>query len=173
MLKLPHLALIGALSLTLAACGSGGSSAPAGGVAKPSATAGGASAKPASPAGAAAGAPPSAAVVGQKAPGPYSPNGSVTVTNGEAAIEGTDTLKWQPDTIVAKPGDKVTVQIKNGGNTAHTFMSPALSVAQTDVPTQKTISLSFNAPAAPGAYQFWCNIPGHAEAGMVGEVIVQ
>jgi len=68
--------------------------------------------------------------------------------------------------------DKVTLQLKNAGNTAHTIISPALSVSQTDVPIQKTVSVSFTAPAAPGAYQFWCNIPGHAEAGMVGEVIV-
>ncbi|HLY65170.1 MAG TPA: cupredoxin domain-containing protein, partial [Chloroflexota bacterium] len=74
---------------------------------------------------------------------------------------------------VAKAGDKVTLQIQNTGNTAHTFLSPALSVSQLDVPIQKTTPVSFTAPSAPGAYQFWCNIPGHAEAGMVGEVVVQ
>jgi len=116
---------------------------------------------------------PSAAVVGPKAPGPYAAKGSVTETAGQASIEAQDTLQWQPNTVVAKAGDKVTLQIKNMGNTAHTFLSPALNVNQLDVPIQKTTDVSFTAPSAPGAYQFWCNIPGHAEAGMVGEVVVQ
>jgi uncharacterized cupredoxin-like copper-binding protein len=89
-------------------------------------------------------------------------------------MEATDTLKWQPNTITAKAGDKVTLEVKNGGSTAHTFISPGLSVANgVDVPTGKTTNVTFTAPSAPGAYQFWCNIPGHAEAGMVGEIIVQ
>lgn len=168
-----RLVIIASASLALAACGGQSSSgAPAGGVpAKPSSSAAGTSAKPpASTSGGAA----SAQVVGQKAPGPYSANGSVTATNGQASLEATDTLKWQPDTIVVKGGDKVTLSIKNAGNTAHTFLSPALGVnSQQDVAVQKTTTVSFTAPSAPGAYQFWCNIPGHAEAGMVGEVIVQ
>ncbi|HVA25140.1 MAG TPA: cupredoxin domain-containing protein [Chloroflexota bacterium] len=171
MSKLANLLATGSASLALAACAGGGASgAPAGGVpasvaAKPSAAA----ASPSAPAGAAA----SAQVVGQKAPGPYSANASVTVANGQASIEATDSLKWQPDAIIAKAGDKITLQVKNSGNTAHAFLSPGLSVSQTDVPVQKTTSVTFTAPSAPGAYQFWCNIPGHAEAGMVGEVIVQ
>ena len=179
MYKLAQLAAVAAVSLALAACGGGQSSsgAPAGGVpAKPSAAAPITSAKPAAPAAsasAAGGAAPNAAVVGQKAPGTYAAKGSVTVANGQAAIDATDTLQWQPNTVVAKAGDKVTLAVKNTGNTAHTFLSPALSVNQEDVPVQKTTSVTFTAPSAPGAYQFWCNIPGHAEAGMVGEVIVQ
>jgi uncharacterized cupredoxin-like copper-binding protein len=75
---------------------------------------------------------------------------------------------------MAKPGDKVTLTIQNTVNTAHTFISPGLGVpTQQDVPIQKSTTVSFTAPSQAGAYQFWCNIPGHAEAGMVGEVIVQ
>ncbi|MFI5267584.1 MAG: cupredoxin domain-containing protein [Chloroflexota bacterium] len=178
MLKLVQLAAVGSLSLTLVACGGGSAGAPAGGVpTSPSSGSAAAAAKPsaaaASPAAAAAKPVASAQVAGQKAPGPYAPNGSATVANGQASIEATDALKWQPNTITVKGGDKVTLEVKNAGNTAHTFLSPGLSVAQLDVPLQKTTSVSFTAPAAPGAYEFWCNIPGHAEAGMVGEVIVQ
>lgn len=95
------------------------------------------------------------------------------MNGGKASIEGTDTLQWQPNVILAKPGDKIDLEVRNAGNTVHTFVSPGLSVNQADVPTQKNTTVSFSAPSAPGAYQFWCNIPGHAEAGMVGEVIVQ
>ncbi len=160
------LALTGALSLILAACGGGATASPA----APATSTAAAPAKPSASGGAAV---PSANVVGQKAPGPYAANGSVSVTNGAATIQATDTLKWQPNVILAKAGDKVTLTVQNSGNTAHTIVSPALSLNQTDLPIQKTTTVSFTAPTAPGAYQYWCNIPGHAEAGMVGQVIVQ
>ena len=165
-------ALASALALALAACGSSASSSTAPAVSKPASSPAGAAA-PASASAAGAGAVPSASVVGQKAPGPYTANGSAAVANGQASIDATDTLKWQPNTLIAKAGDKITLTVKNTGNTAHTILSPALNLNQTDVPIQKTTTVSFTAPSAPGAYQFWCNIPGHAEAGMVGEVIVQ
>jgi plastocyanin len=163
VMKLARCAAAIGLSLTLAACsGSGARSAseaaPAGsgGAAKPTVV------------------PiPSAPLVGQKAPGPYAPNGAINVSNGQATIDATDTLKWQPDTIVAKAGEKVTLNIRNNGNTAHTIFSPALNIPQTDNPIQKTSMVSFTAPSQPGAYQYWCNVPGHAEAGMVGQVIIQ
>ncbi len=164
MLKNIIIGLSGALLLALAACG-GGSSASSPSVAKPSAPTS-AAAKPAAP---------SASVVGQKAPGPFSANGTVTVdAAGAAALEATDTLKWQPDVLVAKPGTKVTLTVKNGGASAHTFLSPALGITSpVEVNNGQTVTASFTTPTQPGAYQFWCNIPGHAEAGMVGEVIVQ
>jgi uncharacterized cupredoxin-like copper-binding protein len=97
-----------------------------------------------------------------------------SVANGQATIQGLDSLQWQPNTITAKPGDKVTLSINNSGNTAHNFISPALGVPSgQDIPTGKATTVNFSAPSQPGTYQFWCNIPGHAEAGMVGEIIVQ
>ena len=171
------LGLMAGFALLLASCGGGSASAPAGGVpgssapAKPAVSAPAASA---SVAGASAAAKPSAAASGQTAPGQYKQNGTTAVNNGQAAIQGTDSLQWQPNTITAKPGDKVTLTINNSGNTAHSFISPALGVATgEDVPTGKTTTVTFTVPSQPGTYQFWCNIPGHAEAGMVGEVVAQ
>jgi plastocyanin len=170
MLSIARFGLPVALAAALAACGSSGSSAPPAGGVPASTAATSPAAKPSSPPAAPV---PSASVVGQKAPGPFSAKGSVTETGGQATIEATDTLQWQPNVILAKAGDKITLSIRNTGNTAHTFVSPAMDVQQQDVPIQKTTQITFTAPNAPGAYQFWCNIPGHAEAGMVGEVIVQ
>ncbi|MDE3074682.1 MAG: cupredoxin domain-containing protein [Chloroflexota bacterium] len=156
MTKLTSFSLIAVLGIALAGCGgsaagSAGSSAPAGSAA----AAGG------------------GAVVGQKAPGPFTPNGSATVTGGKADIQATDTLKWQPNMLTVTAGEKVTLSIKNAGATAHNFDSPALQVKATDVPAGKTTEVTFTAPSQAGTYQFWCSIPGHAEAGMVGEVIVK
>lgn len=174
MIPFARIGLAATLGVILTACGGSSSGAPTGGVPASTATSPSVAAGAAKPsASAAAAAVPSAAVVGAKAPGPFTPRGSVTETGGQASIDGTDALQWQPNVVLAKAGDKVTLAVKNTGNTAHTFASPALNVNQEDVPIQKTTSVSFTAPSAPGAYQFWCNIPGHAEAGMVGEVIVQ
>lgn len=171
------LGVVAVALFVLTACGGGSASPPAGGVpglsspAKPTASA---PAPAASAAGASVAAKPSAAASGQAAPGPYKQNGTTTVANGQASIQALDSLQWQPNTIMAKPGDKVALTVNDPGNTAHNFISPALGVASgQDIPNGKTTTVNFSAPSQPGTYQFWCNIPGHAEAGMVGEVIVQ
>jgi len=176
MSKIVHTALIGVVSATLAACGGGaGSGPPAGGVPASSVSTG--TSGPAKPSAASpAAAPPSAAaapVQGPKAPGPFTASGTVDATGGQAGIQASDALKWQPDVITAKAGSKVTLSVQNTGNTAHNFVSPALNVAGDDIAIQKTTPVNFTVPSQPGTYQFWCNIPGHAEAGMVGEIIVQ
>ena len=174
--RLPAAAL--GASLVLAACGGGGSAssaspAPTIATTTSASAATGSTAAGASAVGGSAAAKPAAAT-GPTAPGPYTAKGSTTETGGAATVQATDSLQWNPNTIMAKAGDKVTLTIQNTGNTAHTFISPGLGVpTQQDVPIQKSSTVTFTVPSAPGAYQFWCNIPGHAEAGMVGEVIVQ
>jgi plastocyanin len=171
------LGVIAAAALALVSCGGSSASPPAGGVpglSSPAKPAPSSPAPAASVAGVSISAKPSAGAPGSNAPGPYTQNGSTAVNNGQATIQATDSLRWQPNTITAKPGDKVTLTINNSGNTAHNFISPALGVSNgQEVATGKATSLSFTVPSQPGTYQFWCSIPGHAEAGMVGEVIAQ
>jgi plastocyanin len=177
--RLPAAVLAGVAGVLLGmtSCGGGSASPPSGGVPGLSSSAKPSTSSPApvsTVVGASIVAKPSAAASGQAAPGPYTANGNTSVTNGQATIQALDTLKWQPNTIAAKPGDKVALTVNNTGNTAHNFISPTLGVASgQDIATGKTTTVNFSAPSQPGTYQFWCNIPGHAEAGMVGEVIVQ
>lgn len=183
MFKPVHAALIVVFGASLAACGGSASATPSGnvsgsvntgsGAAQASASTGITSSAVASAAGAVASAV-NATVAGQKAPGPYTPDGALDASSGQGAITATDSLKWQPNTITVKPGAKVTLNVKDTGATAHSFISPSLGVTTAvAIPEQKTTAVTFTAPNQAGAYQFWCNIPGHAEAGMVGEVIVQ
>jgi uncharacterized cupredoxin-like copper-binding protein len=182
------LCVAAAIAFGLSGCGGGAASPPAGGApglsspakpspAKPSPASSAAASPAASVAGASIAPKPGASAApasSQTAPGPYKQSGTTSVANGQAAIQALDTLQWQPNTIMAKPGDKVTLPVNNSGNTAHNFISPALGVSTgQDIATGKTTTVNFSAPSQPGTYQFWCNIPGHAEAGMVGEVIVQ
>lgn len=97
--------------------------------------------------------------------GGSAPSGtSVTIT-------ASDDLKFTPNVINAKPGDTVNVSVVNSGKTDHTFVVPDLKVS-VQIPAGKTTQVTFTAPAA-GTYAFQCDVPGHKEAGMVGQIIVK
>jgi uncharacterized cupredoxin-like copper-binding protein len=106
------------------------------------------------------------------APGPFAPNGEANAGSGRVSTQMTDTMKYGPNTFRAKAGQAVTVELKNAGTTVHNFYSPPLGVsAPVKANGGQTVTATFTPPAA-GTYEFWCNEPGHAEAGMVGQVIV-
>jgi uncharacterized cupredoxin-like copper-binding protein len=112
-------------------------------------------------------------VLGEKAPGPYAASGSAAAGSGRVSTQMLDTT-FEPNTFTGvAAGQTVTVDLRNGGGTAHSFVAPSLGAAEKIVvqPGQ-TGRATFTAPSAAGRYQFWCPEPGHAEAGMVGEVIV-
>ena len=96
-------------------------------------------------------------------------------SSGRASLELRDAQRYVPSRIVkVKPGSPVTVDLKNTGNLVHSFQSNDLGVPEAvKVDGGKTGSATFTAPAAAGTYKFMCTEPGHAEAGMVGEVVVQ
>ena len=107
-----------------------------------------------------------------QAPGPFAPNGEANASSGRVSTQMTDTMKYAPNTFRAKAGQSVTVELKNAGATVHNFYSPPLGVSTPAKATAgQTATATFTAPAA-GTYEFWCTEPGHAEAGMVGQVIV-
>ena len=107
--------------------------------------------------------------------GAASTSNEVDGSSGRVSLELRDAQRFVPSRIVnVKPGARVTVDLKNTGNLVHSFQSADLGVPQAVVvEAGKTGSAAFTAPAAPGTYKFMCIEPGHAEAGMVGEVVVQ
>lgn len=112
-------------------------------------------------------------ISGPAAPGPYVANGSIDATSGRGSLQMLDTMKFQPNEVRVKAGTAVTLELKNGGSLPHDLLSPGLGVdTAVEAPGGGTATVSFNAPAAPGTYRFWCDQPGHAQAGMVGQVIV-
>lgn len=119
-----------------------------------------------------AGTAPSAPI---KAPGPYTPNGEVDGSSGRVSLAAMDTMKWSPNTITkVKPGQQVSIEVKNNGATLHSVVAPGMGLAnKVPVNPGQTATATFAAPSVPGTYMFWCPEPGHAESGMVGEVVVQ
>lgn len=89
---------------------------------------------------------------------------SITVTATE--------FKFDPATINATPGQTINLTLKNNGTTQHTFVLPQANVKLT-VDPGKSGTQTFTAPTAPGTYPFDCDIAGHKEAGMVGQLVVK
>ena len=58
----------------------------------------------------------------------------------------------------------------NEGAAPHNFAIDALKIS-VDLAPGETKEVVVNAPA--GTYEFYCNVPGHKEAGMVGTLTVE
>jgi uncharacterized cupredoxin-like copper-binding protein len=85
-------------------------------------------------------------------------------------------FEFKPNKFEAKVGQKVTFKVTNKGTVEHNFviLSPDGSQELTKMTTQpgETKSLEFT-PTEATTYPVDCNIAGHKEAGMVGELVVQ
>lgn len=116
--------------------------------------------------------------------GPASPTPEVAVASpaaeapavaGALTIEGYD-IGWRlPGTteqlkeFTAAPGD--TISLPNVGAAPHNFAVDALAI-DVDMPVGETVEVTIPADAAPGAYEYYCSIPGHRPAGMVGTLTI-
>jgi plastocyanin len=94
---------------------------------------------------------------------PAPPTANVTVTANE--------FKYNPTTVVVYTGQKVTITLKNIGVVQHTLVIPQLGIRLVANPGISATD-SFTAGAI-GTYSFYCEIPGHKEAGMTGQVLIR
>jgi steroid delta-isomerase-like uncharacterized protein len=78
-------------------------------------------------------------------------------------------MAFNPNTLAIAANTDVTVTLTNKGIAPHNFAIDALSIS-VDVPPGATTTVTINAPA--GTYEFYCNVPGHKAAGMVGTLTV-
>jgi plastocyanin len=87
------------------------------------------------------------------------------------AADPSGALKFDKKTLNAKAG-KVTIDFTNQSSVPHGVAIEGNGVNQTG----QTITDSKNTLAAtlkPGTYTFFCPVPGHRQAGMVGKLIVK
>jgi uncharacterized cupredoxin-like copper-binding protein len=96
-------------------------------------------------------------------------------TVGGTNVTATE-FEFKPNKFEAQVGQKVTFKVTNKGTVEHNFviLSPDGSQELTKITTQpgETKSLEFT-PTEAVTYQIDCNIAGHKEAGMVGELVVK
>ncbi len=97
-------------------------------------------------------------------------SGSSSAAPLTVTINATE-FKFDPATINATPGQTVNLTVKNSGSVQHSFVIAGANVKLTIDPG-KSATQTFTAPAA-GTYTFECDIAGHKEAGMVGQLIVK
>ena len=79
-------------------------------------------------------------------------------------------ISWSTDIIAARPGQPIELTIRNQGILDHDFVLDELGVDILLSPGQsETITLIVD---EAGRYEFICSIPGHQDAGMVGEIVI-
>ena len=85
-------------------------------------------------------------------------------------IEGQD-ISYDNTSLTAQVGQEVTVTLKNVGALEHSFLIDDLGVDSGIVAVGASGTVTFT-PSTAGTYAFYCDIPGHKDAGMVGELTV-
>jgi uncharacterized cupredoxin-like copper-binding protein len=79
-------------------------------------------------------------------------------------------IRFDPKDVTIPANTDVTFTLTNNGVAPHNFSIDQLHIDQ-DVQPGETKTVTVNAPA--GTYQFYCNVPGHKEAGMIGTLTVK
>jgi len=76
-------------------------------------------------------------------------------------------IAYDPTGITIDAADlPVTIEMTNTGAALHNFSIDALDI-NVDVQPGESVDIVIPAGTAPGAYDIYCNVPGHKEAGMV------
>jgi plastocyanin len=98
------------------------------------------------------------------------PVGSPSAGGTSFEVDGID-IGYKPNTLEIPANTDVTVVFKNTGVLPHNFSIDELGVDSGDLNGGESASLTIN--AGPGTYQFYCDVPGHKDAGMVGTLTVK
>jgi P-type Cu+ transporter len=83
-------------------------------------------------------------------------------------------LRFQPAVVqlAARPGDLVRVQLTNDDPVFHDWVVQGIPDAHVSTRPGQTSSATFRI-LSNGTFEVWCSVPGHLEAGMRGQLIVQ
>ncbi len=96
-------------------------------------------------------------------------------SGGGSAANVTVTMtdfKFDPGTVTVNAGQTVNLTLKNAGSVQHSWVMPDLNLKYT-VDAGKTDTKTFTAPTKAGTYAIVCDIAGHKEAGMTGQLVVK
>lgn len=99
----------------------------------------------------------------------YSSRGAAQPTS-TVTIKMTD-LRFDADTIAAKAGQPLTIQIENDDTMDHAFSLDGANIQTDDIRPRQATSITFT-PSKAGTYAFYCPVVGHAGLGMVGTLEV-
>ena len=91
-------------------------------------------------------------------------------TGAEVTVQLVD-IAFNPNAFTIPADTDVRVVLPNDGVTPHTFDIDALNIHSGEVAPGASAEVTINAPA--GTYEYYCAVPGHKPAGMVGTLTVQ
>lgn len=80
-------------------------------------------------------------------------------------------FSFEPDEIQVDEGETVRLRLINAGSLSHNLHLEGVSVKTETVQSDSTATVRFTAPSA-GTVQFFCDVPGHKQAGMTGQIEV-
>jgi uncharacterized cupredoxin-like copper-binding protein len=99
-----------------------------------------------------------------------SPGASPAAGGATVQLAAVD-INWEPKTLTLPANTDAEIVITNNGVLGHDFAIDELKILTDEIPSGQQITVPINAPA--GTYEFYCAVPGHKEAGMVGTLTVQ
>jgi uncharacterized cupredoxin-like copper-binding protein len=82
-----------------------------------------------------------------------------------------ENFQFVEDELHLKAGDTVTFELFNADFLAHSFDVDEFDV-HAPMPENERVTIHF-APTQPGTYTFYCGVPGHRAAGMVGTLVIE
>ena len=88
---------------------------------------------------------------------------------GEAVEVESYDIYFEPKEFSISANTDVTVRLPNEGAAPHNFSIDELGIS-IDIAPGATEETVINAPA--GTYEYYCDVPGHKQAGMVGTLTV-
>lgn len=91
------------------------------------------------------------------------------VVKPDLRVEAFD-IGWRPTELKVGPG-KVAIEVVNTGAIAHTFLFEELTGPKLTVTSGGSTDVG-QYDVTPGTYTYFCDIPGHRQAGMEGKLIV-
>jgi outer membrane protein assembly factor BamB len=80
-------------------------------------------------------------------------------------------IGFDPKELTIPANTDVTITFTNTGVLQHDFVIDELSIKSDLLNGGDTATVTINAPA--GTYEYYCSVPGHRDAGMVGTLTVQ
>jgi uncharacterized cupredoxin-like copper-binding protein len=105
------------------------------------------------------------------------PAAATPVADAEAPAAAAESVEvvshdifFEPTEVTIPADTDVTFSLPNDGVTLHNFAIDELGI-DIDIAPGETQEAVINAPA--GTYEYYCNVPGHKEAGMLGTLTVE
>jgi plastocyanin len=99
--------------------------------------------------------------------------GTPAASGGATFTVSASEWAFAPSELRVAVGQPVTIQVTNDGTIPHTLTIGGAGADTGSLAAGATAELSFTAPTVPGGYEIICTFGGHAEAGMVGAMLVE